>query len=169
MSYVSKPERAIWHEKALALAEQGNLGQFIELCVKTKELDRLARHLECTGDSKIEDLSHYVTEPAAAALAKAHPAAAAKVFRALCMRILKAAKSKYYDAALAHLTEARRCYLAAGLEQQWEALALEVCRDHSRKSRFMPGFNAIIAGKGVRVEPSFLDRARKRWAEQTKS
>ena len=168
MCYVSKPDRAIWQEKALASAERGNLGPFIELCVKTKELDRLAKHLEYTGDRKIEDLSHYVTEPAAAPLAKAHPAAAAKVFRALCVRILKAAKSKYYDAALAHLREARRCYLAAGLEQQWEVLALEIRRDHSRKSSFMPGFNAIIAGKGARVEPLFLDGARWRWESKAK-
>jgi hypothetical protein len=169
MLYVPKPDRAIWHEKALASAERGNLGPFIDMCVKTKELDRLAKHLECTGDRKLEDLSHYVTEPAAAALAKAHSAAAAKVFRSLCMRTLKTAKSKYYDAALAHLRDARRCYLAAGLEQQWEALALEIRRNHSRKSSFMPGFNAIITGKSVRVEPSFLDRARWRWASKDKS
>jgi uncharacterized Zn finger protein len=101
-------------------------------------------------------------------LAKAHPAATAKVFRALCMRTLKTARSKYYDAALAHLREARRCYLAAGLEQQWEALALEIRRDHFRKSSFMPGFNAVITGKSVHVEPSFLDRARWRWASKDK-
>jgi hypothetical protein len=81
---------------------------------------------------------------------------------------LKVAKSKYYDAALAHIEEARRCYLAAGLEQQWEALALEIRRDHYRKSSFMPGFNAIIAGKRARLEPSFLDRARSRWASKGK-
>ncbi len=135
MRYVSKPDRAGWHEKTMAAAERGNLGSFIDLCVKAKETRRLAECLEHTSDRELEGQSHYVTEPAATALAKAHPAVAARVFRALCMRTLKAAKSKYYDAALAHLEEARRCYLAAGLEQQWEALALEIRRDHYRKSK----------------------------------
>lgn len=169
MRYVPKPDRAAWHEKAMAAAERGNLGPFIELCVKEKETRRLAERLDSTGDRELEELSHYVTEPAATALRKMHPAVAAKVFRALSMRTLKAAKSKYYDAALAHLEEARRYYLDAGLEHRWEALALEIRRDHYRKSSFMPGFNAIIAGKRARVEPSFLDRARWRWTSKTKA
>ena len=107
------------------------------------------------------------TEPAAKALAQSHPAVAARVFRALCMRTLKAAKSKYYDAALAHLKEARKCYLAAGLEQKWEGLSLEIRRDHFRKSSFMPGFNAVISGESAPRDASFLDRARRRWAAKT--
>ena len=93
---------------------------------------------------------------------------AAKIFRALCMRTLKASKSKYHDAALAHLENARRCCLAAGLAHWWEALALEIRRDHYRKSNFMPGFNTIVAGQRVQVEPSFLDRARWQWARKAK-
>ena len=169
MRNVPAAGRVAWQERAMAAAEQRKLEPFIELCVKAKEIDRLAKRLECTGDCELEGLSHYVTEPAAAALKKTYPAVAAKLFRALSMRILRAAKSKYYDAALAHLEEARRCYLAAGLEQHWEALAIEIRRDHFRKPSFMPGFNAIIAGKKMRAEPSFLDRARQRWADKTKS
>ncbi len=169
MRYVPKPDRGAWHEKAMAAAERGDLDPFIELCVKAKETDRLAERLERAGDRELEGLSHYVTEPAAKALIKAHPAIAARLFRALCMRILNAAKSKYYDAALANLEEARKCYLAAGIEHRWEALALEIRRDHYRKSSFMPGFNAIVAGKRAQVEPSFLDRARWRWVSKTKA
>jgi hypothetical protein len=83
------------------------------------------------------------------------------------MRTLKSAKSKYYDAALTHFEEARKCYLAAGLEHKWEGLALEIRRDHFRKTSFMPGCNAIIAGKRAPMETSFLDRARWRWAAKT--
>ena len=64
--------------------------------------------------------------------------------------------------------EARKCYLAAGLEHKWEGLALEIRRDHSRKSSFMPGFNAIISGESAPRQASFLDRARWRWAAKTK-
>lgn len=147
MRYVPKPDRRRWHERAMTTAERSDLESFIEVSVKAKETHRLAKRLECASDRELEGLSHYVTEPAATAVAKTHPTVAAKVFRALCMRTLKAAKSRYYAAALAHLEQARRCYLADGLEQQWEALALEIRRQHYRKSSFMPGFDAIVAGK----------------------
>jgi len=168
MGYVPKRDRSGWHEKAMKAAERGDLASLIDLLVKVKEAGRLADRLEGANDRELEHLSHYTTEPAAKALAQSHAAVAAKVFRALCMRTLKAAESKYYDATLAHLKEARKCYLAAGLEHKWEGLALEIRRDHFRKSSFMPGFNAIIAGKRAPIEPSFLHRARWRWAAKTK-
>ena len=168
MRYVPRPDRSAWHERAIATAEPGDLEPFIELCVKAKETDRLAKHLAYASDRELERLSHYVTEPAATAVAKTHPSVAAKVFRALCMRTLKAGKSKYYYAALAHLEQARRCYLAAGLKELWEALALEIRRGHYRKSSFMPGFEAIVAGKRARLGPSFLDKARWQWASKGK-
>lgn len=168
MGYVPKRDRSGWREKAMKAAERGDLTSLIDLLVKVKEAGRLADRLEGASDRELEELSHYTTEPAAKALARSHPAVAAKVFRALCMRNLKAAKSKYYDAALAHLKEARKCYLAAGLEHKWEGLALEIRRDHFQKSSFMPGFNAMIAGKSAPMEASFLDRARWRWAAKTK-
>jgi hypothetical protein len=44
----------------------------------------------------------------------------------------------------------------------------EIRREHRRKSGFMPGFEAVVAGKTARVEPSFLDRARTQWARKVK-
>ena len=169
MRYVPTAESGAWHERAMTAAEQGNLAPLIDLCLKVNEPGRLATRLDRASDRELEGLSHYVTEPVAKALAETHPAVAAKIFRALSMRTLKAAKSRYYDAALAHLEEARRCYMAAGLEYRWEALALEIRRDHYRKSGFMPGFNAIVAGKRLQAEPSFLDKARSLWASKTKA
>jgi hypothetical protein len=84
------------------------------------------------------------------------------------MRILNSGKSKYYYAALANLEEARMCYQAAGLDEQWSLLVVEMRRNHHRKSGFMPGFEAIVAGKRARVEPSFIEKARWRWASKTK-
>ena len=110
-----------------------------------------------------------MTEPAAKVLVRTHPDVAAQVYRALCMRILNASKSKYYHAALASLEEARRCYLAAGHDDKWRTLAAEIRRNHFRKSGFMPGFEAIVAGKRARIEPSFLDKARWQWASKVKT
>lgn len=166
--YVPKAEIGSWHEKAMVVAEQGDLASLIELWLSAGEIERLVARLNRASDTELERLSHYVTEPAAEGLAKTHPAVAAKLFRALCVRILDAGKSRYYYAALANLEEARRCYQAAGLDEQWKGLVAEIRRDHHRKSGFMPGFAAIIAGKRARIEPSFLDRARGQWARKIK-
>jgi uncharacterized Zn finger protein len=147
-------------------AEQGDLDSVIELWLGAKEIDRLAERLERTSDAKLESLSHYVTEPAAERLARTHPGVAAKVFRALCMRIVDEGKSKYYDAALSNLEKAKNCYRKAGLDAHWQALIAEIRRDHRRKSGFMPGFEKIVRGAGASKEPSFLDRARGNWASR---
>jgi hypothetical protein len=167
--YVPKAERGAWHKKAMDAAEQGRLEPLIELWVAAKEAGRLAERLERTSDAKIEGLSHYVTEPAAECLAKTHPGVAAKVFRALCMRIVDAGKSNYYYAALSNLEKAKNCYQRAGLDAQWQALIAEIRREHGRKSGFMPGFERIVRGTGPSQEPSFLDRARSRWVSRTKA
>ena len=167
--YVPKAEREAWHEKAMTASEQGDLDSVIDLWLSAKEIDRLAARLGRASDTQLASLSHYVTEPAARRLAKTYPAVAARVFRALCVRVIDAGKSKYYFEALANLEECRRCYQEAGLDDEWKALVAQIRRDHRRKSGFMPGFEAIVAGKRARMEPSFLDRARDRWTRKAEA
>jgi tetratricopeptide (TPR) repeat protein len=162
MRFVPKAERTIWHTKAIDAAECGDLGSLIELLMETKETGRLVRCLQGASDSALEGLSHHVTEPAAERLAKKQPEVAAKVFRALGMRILNAKKSKYYDAALSHFEDAKRCFERARMVQQWDAVVAEVRQAHHRKVGFMPSFERLVAGQGPRQEP-FLERARYRW------
>ncbi len=169
MRFVPKAERAAWHAKAMEAVEQGDLHSLIELWLKTNEIDRLAERLRKTGDSEIEDLSHYTTEPAAKRLAKSDADVAARIHRAMGMRILNAKKSKYYDAALSNFEDAKRCYERAGLERDWETVVAQVRKDHQRKLGFMGGFEKLVAGRGPSDEPSFLDRARSRWAKRGRS
>ena len=166
--YVPKAQRLVWREKAMETAEQGDLDSVIELFLSAKEIGRLAERLGQTSDTKLESLSHYVTEPAAERLAKTHPCIAAKVFRALCMRIIDAGKSKYYGAALSNLEKAKNCYQKAGLDAEWQTLIAEIRREHHRKSGFMPGFERVVRGRGPAKEQVFLDRARSRWPSRTK-
>ncbi|MBI4566223.1 MAG: hypothetical protein HY716_16175 [Planctomycetes bacterium] len=127
------------------------------------------RHCEKASDAELEGLSHYTTEPAAKRLAKGHPDVTARIYQALGMRILNAKKSKYYDAALSNLENAKRCYELAGLARDWEAVVAQVRKDHHRKFGFMDGFEKLVAGHGPSDEPSFLDRARGRWAKRRRS
>ena len=66
-------------------------------------------------DEELEGLSHYWTQPLALKLERSHPDISARVYRALCMRIINASKSKYYDAALDNIEHAKKCYAKAGL------------------------------------------------------
>jgi len=162
MKYVPKSERAAWHNKAMNASEQADLNFVIELWLATKEIDRLIRRLQHSTHHELDSLSHYAMEPAAKKLARAHPQAAAKVYRALGMRILNSRKSRYYDVALSHFAQARRCYEKAGDEQSWDKLVEEILQKHRRKSAFMPGFEKLIQGKKPYAESSFAERTKRR-------
>ena len=164
MRFVPKAERAAWHAKAMDAAEHADLGSLIELWLETREVERLVRRLRTATDPEIEELSHYRTEPAARRLAKSHPDVAAKVYRALAMRILRAKKSRYYNAALSHFENAKRCYERSDLHREWAVLVADVRRAHHRKAGFMANFERLAAGHGPSEAPSFLDRARNRWS-----
>jgi len=164
MRFVPKAERAAWHAKAMDTSERGDLASLVELWLETREVERLVRRLRAATDAEIADLSHHWGEPAARRLAKSHPDVAAKVYRALGMRILNAKKSKYYDAALSHFENAKRCYERSGLDREWVALVAGVRLAHHRKAGFMTAFERLTAGHGPSDAPSFLDRARTRWS-----
>jgi len=163
MKFVPKPERSVWHEKAIDAARGADLGDGIQLFLETKELERLAQLVGRSQNDALERVSHYTTEPAAKKLEKTHPDVAARLWRAQGMRIVSAKKSKYYDAALANFERARRCFQKAGLSAEWEKTVNQVRAEHRRKSGFMAGFEEIVAGSGPSEKPSFLERAKARW------
>ncbi|HOZ49895.1 MAG TPA: hypothetical protein PK468_25055, partial [Candidatus Hydrogenedentes bacterium] len=147
MKHVAREEREHWHDKAMEAARRTSLSGFIEICAKTKEWDVLARYIEVVTREALEGVSHYVTEKAAKGLARGHALAAAKVYAALGMRIVKAGKSKYYRYALDHLRSAKKLAEKAGHAEMWSSLVEEVRKNHSRKQGFMPGFEEIAAGR----------------------
>ena len=164
MRYVPKAERAAWHEKAIDAAAGADLHSLIELLLETKETHRLTARLRSASDEELEGITHYVTEPVAKKLAKSHPDVAGKVYRALGMRLLKAKKSKYYDAALENFAEARRCYERAGAGEIWKTLAQKIRTAHHRKTGFMGSFEPMVTGGDPDSKRSFLDRAKTRWS-----
>jgi hypothetical protein len=166
MRYAPGSEKAAWHERAMTAAAGAGLGEFISLCVRAKEWERLARRVHSAQPAELEALSHYYTEPAATALARRDPLAAAKLYRALGLRILSSGKSRYYDAALDHFKKARSLYCGAGQTADWEELAGTVRNAHSRKKGFLASFEQIASGKSQRP-PSFADQAQQQWKRLT--
>lgn len=167
MKYVPKNARKTWHRRAMREAEAVDLRGFTEICVETKEWERLSIRILDVDHEQLESLSHYVTEKAAQKLTRKYPAAAAKVYRALAMRILKARKSKYYSFSLEHLRTAKRLYEKLADHAEWQTIVDQICRDHARKRGFMADFEEIVAGGEPEPSESFAEQARRRWKEQT--
>jgi uncharacterized Zn finger protein len=167
MRYVPRNARDTWHQRAMQQAETMDLRGFIEICVETKEWEQLATRVVAAAHEQLESISHYVTEKAAQGLARKHPPAAAQIYRALAMRILKAGKSKYYSFALEHLRTAKRLYDKLGEHGQWQTIVDEIRGDHARKRGFVAAFEEIAANSKVRPPESFADRSRRRWKQQT--
>jgi len=164
MTFAEKPARQAWHEKAIDAAMDGTyLPSVMDLLLHTNETERLAQLVGRSADAALEGVSHHAAEPAATELENSHAGEAARIWRAQGVRILKAGKSKYYDAALRDLDRARRCYERAGLGAEWERVAAEMYAEHHRKTSFMSRFEAIANGSGPSRELSFLDRAKERW------
>ena len=113
MKYVPKKDKKLWHDKSIVEAKKEFLDDFIDICVMTKEWDILAEHILSVSHEELEDISHYTTEEAAKKLLKNYEVAAAKVYRALGLRILKSKsskKSQYYPSALNHFEKAKKLY-----------------------------------------------------------
>ena len=166
MEYVPRGQKTEWRNKVLKVADGADLSGALGLYIELKEWDRLAELVRKAKPAALEGTSHYTTEPAAKKLTRSHPDAAAKLFQAMALRILKAKKSKYYDAALENLDSARKCLEKANLGKKWDALANAIKREHSRKTSFMPGFEAMLERGSLPKQQSFLDRARERRARQ---
>lgn len=165
MEFVPKAERSVWHEKAVGAVEEADLASAIELFLHAKEPERLVLRLRAATDAALEQLSHYVTEPAAKNLERAHPDVAARLWRAQGLRIVNAGKSKYYDAALRNLERAKKCFEKAGNRKEWQKTVDEIHARHHRKTGFIVDFEKLAAGRGPSTTPSFLERAKARWTK----
>lgn len=163
MRYVPPHEKKVWHGKAMEVAQKGNLSSQIELWLELKDLDRLASRLGRATNDELEGLSHSKSEPAARKFERSRPELAARLYRASAMRILNAGKSKYYDAALANIERARTCYTKADLHADWESLVGDIRGRHRLKRGFMAAFEKIASGCTGDKEPTFLERAKRRW------
>jgi hypothetical protein len=167
MRYVPAKEKTAWRRRAMEASEKGDLSSQIELWIEIRESDKLLSRLRRATDKELEDLSHYRTGPLARKLERPHPAISARLYRALCMRIVNAGKSKYYDAALDNIDHAKRCYAKAGLDADWQAVVADVRKRHFRKKGFMVGFENIVAGAPKLVDSPFLERAKARWPRKS--
>jgi tetratricopeptide (TPR) repeat protein len=167
MRYVPAIEKMAWHQKAMEASERGDLSSQIELWFEKKENDRLVSRLYRATDEELENLSHYQTKLLAHKLQHTHPDISARVYRSLCMRIVNAGKSKYYDAALDNIKSAKKCYAKAGLNTEWQKLVNDLRKKHFRKKGFMAGFDCIVLSAPKDVQQPFMERVKARWPRKS--
>jgi Family of unknown function (DUF6880) len=165
MELVPEAERATWHHKAIEAAGQSDasLSVLLPLLVETKEVARLARAIDRCADDHLSHAGYRAVE-AAEALDESHPEQAARLWRALGLGIVRAGKSKQYGAAVEYFGRAKRCFTAAGLPDCWDQLVDQVRTNHYRKAGFIREFEKVAAGMTPEREPTFLEKARARWA-----
>ena len=150
MRFVPSAGRNVWHLKAIDADRGAPLEDRVELLIATDETDRLAELVRGTADDRLEDLSHVVAGPAAAALEQAHPDMAARLWRAQGMRIVNAGMSLYYGNAVLDFENARRCFERGGAADEWSQTVAWVRERHRRKRSFMPAFEAMVAASRSR-------------------
>ena len=166
MKYISKKDRKHWHNRAIEEVKKASLPKTLELCTKTKEWEILAECIDACRHEDLESISHYTTEKAAQELERTNPIEAAKIYRAMGMRIVKAKKSKYYGAALGHFLKTKKLYLDNDRRDEWLSVVEIVRRDHYRQYSLMGGFEELVSGNYPESPESFEERTRKRWEKQ---
>ena len=166
MTYVSEPDRAAWHERAIHAAMSASLQSAMEILLETGESEKLALIVGRSSDHALEALSHYLTAAAAEILENQDLFLAGRLWQAQGFRIVEAGKARYYDAALRDFERAWSCFDQCGRIDDWRLTVHRVRINHSRKSSFMPGFERLVEGMGPSSEPSYLERARLRWQEK---
>jgi len=165
MELVPGTERASWHDKAMEAAVQSDtsLSVLLPLLVDTKEVAHLARVIDRCADDHLSHAGHRTVE-AAEALDVSYPEQAARLWRALGLGIVNRGKSKQYTAAVEYFGRAKRSFTAAGLPDYWDQLVDQVRTDHCRKAGFIREFEEVAAGMAPEPGPTFLEKARTRWA-----
>jgi hypothetical protein len=163
LKYIPTNQHAEWYSRILVVIKTADLDSAITLLFKLKEIDILVGRLRETSNSSLETLGHYTNGQAAEKLSNNYPDVAAKIYRAMGMRIVNAKKSKYYHVAFSNFEQAKRYYEKAGLDTVWQATVAIIREKHHRKYSFMPGFEKIVVGQGPSTQPLFLERAKKRW------
>ncbi|MHB8279567.1 MAG: DUF6880 family protein [Candidatus Humimicrobiaceae bacterium] len=166
MKYVAKKDINNWHNKAIEEAKISPLKSTIELFIKTKELDILADRILLVKHEELENISHYVIEKAAKVFLNKNSIVAAKIYRAMGMRILNSKKSKYYSIALEHFLRVKSIYIENNSQEEWLSIIKYIRENHARKYSFITDFEKLVSGIYPSSQKSFAQRARKRWEKQ---
>ncbi len=88
--------------------------------------------------------------------------AAARLYLALTMDIVKAGRSKAYHYAIEYCDKLKTLYEKTGQNKEWKKLIDYFRQNHNRKRGFMNSFEEIVDGEKRKDENTLQQRASKR-------
>ena len=165
----TKREHADLKAKALQLFDRSELREAAVALHRLKELDQLAARLDTEKNKALQSIFYGDAIPIAESLSKKYPKQAARLYLAQAPEILDGKRAKAYHHTQDYLQSAEILLEQCGEAATWSDFVAGICREHSRKSSFMPGFEKIVAGEGPPREPTFRERIAKRLAQNSVS
>ena len=165
MKYVPQSQKARWRKRAVEMACCSKLdNETICLLFELKEFEKISSLIIKSQEKTLEKLFYYDAVKVAEKLEGIYKTAAAKLYLALTMNIVKAGRSKAYKYALKYCEKLKTLYEEAGQKRKWSQLVQYIQQNHGRKYGFMDGFEKIIEGKN-NEETSLRKRANQRIRE----
>lgn len=124
---------------------KGELSEAIELCLRERELLRLAERI-VRQPKEVYRLGYGTLVPAAKALEPVRPEASIAVYRHLAFEILREKRSQAYHHALDYFRHLKRLYTKVGKPEVWRKVAARVKGAHRRKHSFIGPFEQLCTG-----------------------
>jgi len=166
MKYVSQNQQTKWRKKALEVTCRTKLHDgTIYLLYELKEFERLSDLIIKSNEKNLEQLFYYDAVKVAEKLEEKYKIAAAKLYLALTMNIVKAGRSKAYKYALKYCEKLKILYEEAKQKKNWNKLVDYFQQNHSRKYGFMNGFEKIAEGTNDEEENILQKRVNQRLKE----
>jgi hypothetical protein len=147
MKYVPKGQKTTWREKAIKAACGSTLDNgILRLLSDLKEFEKLAQLIIKSDENVLENIFYYDVVNVAEKLEEKHEKAAAKLYLALIMNIVKSGRSKAYKYALKYCEKLKTLYRETQQWGHWDKLVDYLQKHHGRKYSLMDGLKNIIEG-----------------------
>lgn len=145
MKYIPNDQKAQWRKKAIKVACGSTLDDgIIRLLSDLKEFEKLAQLIVKSDETILENLFYYDAVNVAEKLEEKHKKAAAKLYLALTMNIVKAGRSKAYKYALKYCEKLKILYGETKQQRHWDELVDYLQGQHGRKYSLMDGLEKVI-------------------------
>ena len=163
MKYVPSGQKAHWRNKAIKAACGSTLDDgILRLLSDLNEFEKLAQLIVKSDETTMENLFYYDALNVAEKLEEKHKKAAAKLYLALTMNIVKAGRSKAYKYALKYCEKLKILYEETKQQRHWEKLLDYLQGQHSRKYSLMDGLEKVIEGTPVQERNTLQKRVNQR-------
>jgi len=163
MKYVPRNQRAKWRKKVVETACSAKLdSNIVRLLFELKERGKLSDLIMKSNEKTLEGIFYYDAAKIAEKLERSYKPAAARLYLALTMDIVKAGRSKAYHYAIEYCDKLKTLYEKTGQNKKWIKLIDYFRQNHNRKRSLMNSFEAIIDGDKRKDENTLRQPANKR-------